>query len=67
MQFSRAFAFGTVQRGLGRWLGGTKWTVNIRNLVDRDPRFRSDPGAGFYSRYEDPRGRFVTLTVAKTY
>lgn len=67
LQFSRAFAFGTVQRGLGRWLGGTKWTVNIRNLVDRDPRFRSDPGAGFYSRYEDPRGRFVTLTVSKTY
>ncbi|MSU25375.1 MAG: hypothetical protein EXS32_16340 [Opitutus sp.] len=67
LQFSRAFAYGSGQRGLGRWLGGTKWTVNIRNLVDRDPRFRSDPGAGFYSRYEDPRGRFVTFTVAKTY
>jgi hypothetical protein len=67
LQISRTFAYGTERRGLGRWLGGTKWTVNIRNLVDRDPRFRSDPGAGFYSRYEDPRGRFVNLTVAKTY
>ncbi len=67
LQLSRTFAYGTGERGWRHWLGGTKWTVNIRNLFDRDPRFRSDPGAGFYSRYEDPRGRYVSLTVAKTY
>jgi hypothetical protein len=38
----------------------------VRNLLDRDPPFRSDAGAGFYSRYEDPRGRFVSLQIKKS-
>ena len=52
-------------RGWRTWLNDTKMTLNFRNLLDKDPPFRSDPGAGFYSRYEDPRGLFISMQIDK--
>ncbi|HEY1107596.1 MAG TPA: TonB-dependent receptor plug domain-containing protein, partial [Opitutaceae bacterium] len=44
--------------GLRRWLSGSTWTLGVRNLLDTTPPYRSD-GTSFYSRFEDPRMRFV--------
>lgn len=44
--------------GLRRWLSDSTWTLGVRNLFDTAPPYRSD-GTSFYSRFEDPRMRFV--------
>lgn len=44
--------------GLRRWLAGSTWTLGVRNLFDTAPPYRSD-GTSYYSRFEDPRMRFV--------
>jgi outer membrane receptor protein involved in Fe transport len=49
---------GRREAGLRRWLAGTSWTLGVRNLFDTEPPYRSD-GTGFYSRFDDPRMRFV--------
>jgi hypothetical protein len=40
--------------------------LNVRNLLDDDPPFRSEATGGFYSRFDDPRGRFLSLEVKKS-
>lgn len=44
--------------GLRRWLSDSTWTLGVRNVFDTAPPYRSD-GTSFYSRFEDPRMRFV--------
>jgi hypothetical protein len=66
LQLGYKFAYAADRRGWRSWFTGTQWILNVRNLLDRDPPFRSDAGAGFYSRYEDPRGRFVSLQIKKS-
>jgi iron complex outermembrane receptor protein len=46
--------------GLRRWLSDTSCTLGMRNLFDREPPYCSD-GTSFYSRFDDPRMRFVYL------
>lgn len=41
------------------WLMDATWTVGVRNVFDREPPYRSD-GTSFYSRFDDPRMRFVS-------
>jgi outer membrane receptor protein involved in Fe transport len=41
-----------------RWFSDTSWTLGVRNVFDREPAYRSD-GTSFYSRFDDPRMRFV--------
>jgi len=52
-------------RGWRRWLGATEWRLGILNVLDREPPMYSD-GTGFYSRYEDPRQRFIYGQVKKS-
>lgn len=48
------------------WRGlftGTQWTLNVSNVFNRMPPWNS---SGFYSRYSDPRMRYVSLQVKKS-
>lgn len=54
-----------VDRGLRNFLNGTKWTIGAHNVLNKEPEFRTDR-FGFYSRYEDPRMRYVYLEVKKS-
>lgn len=51
---------GRREPGLRGWLAGTTWTLGVRNVFDTEPPYRSD-GTSFYSRFDDPRMRFVYL------
>ena len=57
-------------RGVGTywqsWFNDTKWTLGVRNVLDKVPAFRTDIYS-YYSRYEDPRQRFVTIQVKKSF
>lgn len=44
-------------------LDGTQWTLGALNVLDRLPPYYS---SGLYSRYSDPRMRYVYLQVKKT-
>lgn len=47
------------------WRGafaGTQWTLSVQNVLNRMPPWNS---SGFYSRYSDPRMRYVSLQVKK--
>ena len=63
LQVSRKVPYRNTARGWERWTMGTQWTLNVQNVLDRLPPWNS---AGFYSRFSDPRMRFVQLTVRKT-
>ncbi|WP_438480340.1 TonB-dependent receptor [Oleiharenicola lentus] len=52
-------------RGLRGILDSTQWTVGARNVLNKEPSFRSD-SYGYYSRYEDPRQRYVYVQVKKS-
>ncbi len=54
-----------IDRGWQSWLNDTKWTLGVRNVFDKEPAFRTDIYS-YYSRYEDPRQRYVTLSVRKS-
>jgi iron complex outermembrane recepter protein len=58
LQLSHTFKRNREARGVRRWLAGTTWTLGVRNLFDRAPPYRSD-GTAFYSRFDDPRLRFI--------
>lgn len=45
------------------WVTGTQWTLNVQNITDRIPPWNS---SGLYSRYSDPRMRYVSLSVKKS-
>jgi len=52
-------------RGWKNWINDTKWTLSVRNVLNKEPAFRTDTYS-FYSRYEDPRQRYITLQVKKS-
>ncbi|HRJ46499.1 MAG TPA: TonB-dependent receptor [Opitutaceae bacterium] len=54
-----------IDRGWQSWFNDTKWTLGVRNVLNKEPAFRTDTYS-FYSRYEDPRQRYVTLAVKKS-
>lgn len=49
------------------WLSGTKITVGVLNVLNKKPTFVSDPQAGFYNRQDDPRQRFVYVSIKKSF
>ena len=51
-------------RGWRGWVSGTQWTVNVLNVFDRMPPWFS---TGFYSRFSDPRMRYVSFQVKKSF
>lgn len=56
---------GRGQKGWLRWFDDTKWTLGVRNILNKEPSFRTDVYSP-YSRFEDPRQRYVTLSVKKS-
>lgn len=52
-------------RGWRNWVSGTKLTLGCLNVFDREPPMVSD-GTSFYSRYADPRQRYVYLQIKKS-
>jgi outer membrane receptor protein involved in Fe transport len=55
------YSVGPKREGSWRdWLADTTWTLGVRNLLDTEPPYRSD-GTSFYSRFDDPRMRFLYL------
>ena len=53
-------------RSWRNWLADTQWTVSVRNVFNKEPAFRTDIFS-YYSRYEDPRQRYVTLQIKKSF
>ncbi len=49
--------------GPRRWLNGTQWSVGAINVLDRLPPWHS---TGYYSRFSDPRMRFVYVQIRKS-
>jgi iron complex outermembrane recepter protein len=48
-----------------RYFNSTQFSVGALNVLDREPPMFTD-STGFYSRYNDPRQRFVYLEVKKS-
>jgi hypothetical protein len=53
---------GRRESGRRSWLANTLWTIGVRNVFDAEPAYRSD-GTSFYSRFDDPRMRFIYARV----
>ncbi len=54
--------------GQGRWrdwVSATKWTVGVNNFLNEKPSFVTN-GASFYNTFDDPRQRFVYLSIKKS-
>jgi outer membrane receptor protein involved in Fe transport len=47
------------------WVGGTKWTLGVLNVLNDTPAFLTD-GYAFYSRSDDPRQRYVYVQIKKS-
>jgi iron complex outermembrane receptor protein len=65
LQLSYDIPAGRGKAGWQRWLDSTKWTLSVRNVFNKEPAFRTDVYSP-YSRFEDPRQRYVTLAVKKS-
>lgn len=63
VQFGYRIPYGSPARGWRSVLAGTDWTVGAINVLNRMPPWYS---VGFYSRYSDPRMRYVYLQVKKS-
>ncbi len=59
------FAFGAGSKGWQNWISGSKWTLGCLNVFDRQPPLVSD-GTSFYSRYADPRQRYLYVQIKKS-
>ncbi|HRE82744.1 MAG TPA: TonB-dependent receptor [Opitutaceae bacterium] len=53
-------------RSWRRWLDDTKFTLSVKNVFNKEPAFRTDIYS-YYSRYEDPRQCYITLSAKKTF
>ncbi len=52
-------------KGWKRWLNASEFRLGAINALDTEPPFYTD-NTGFYSRYDDPRQRFIYLQVKKS-
>jgi iron complex outermembrane receptor protein len=66
LQFSYKIPYSQASgRGVRDWVSGTQWTLGIENVLNKEPEFRTDR-FGFYSRYENPRQRYVSFSIKKS-
>jgi outer membrane receptor protein involved in Fe transport len=63
LQVAYKIPYSNVAQGWRKWTMGTQWTLNVQNIFDRMPPWNS---SGLYSRYSDPRMRYVSLSVKKS-
>lgn len=59
------------ERGWRSWVAGTKWTIGANNVLNEKPDFMTGlgtfgSGQSFYNVYDDPRQRFVYLSINKS-
>ena len=52
-------------RGWQSWFNASEIRLGASNVLDTDPPFYTD-STGFYSRYDDPRQRFVYVQIKKS-
>lgn len=62
-QLGYRIPYSRAEIGWRNWVAGTQWTVGVLNVFNRMPPWYS---SGFYSRYSDPRMRYVSLTIKKS-
>ena len=63
VQVGYRIPYGQVAGGWRAFLGGTQWTLTVQNVLNRMPPWNS---SGFYSRYSDPRMRYLSLQIKKS-
>ncbi|MSU24355.1 MAG: hypothetical protein EXS32_11095 [Opitutus sp.] len=63
LQLGYKIAYASDRRGWRGALSGTQWTLNVLNVANQLPPWFS---TGFYSRFSDPRMRYVSLQMRKT-
>jgi len=64
VQVGYTIPYAVDRAGWRRWLRGTQWTLGALNVLDRMPPWHSN---GFYSRFSDPRMRYVYLQTKKSF
>lgn len=64
VQVNYRVPFSFEARGVRRLLSGTQWTLGALNVLDRMPPWHS---TGYYSRFSDPRMRYVYLQTKKSF
>jgi len=63
VQLGYRVAYRADARGWKGFFTGTHWILNVQNILNRMPPWNS---SGFYSRYSDPRMRYVSLQIKKS-
>lgn len=53
------------RNGWRRWLSGTKITIGMQNILNEEPAFVSN-GFSYYNPYDNPRQRFVYVSLKKS-
>lgn len=70
LQLGYDFPASSGQQGWRGWFAGTKWTLGILNVLNEKPAYSTGTGvisgASFYNQYDDPRQRFVYLSIRKS-
>lgn len=63
VQLGYKVSYGRYTEGWRRLFSGTQWTLNVANVLNRMPPWNS---TGLYSRYSDPRMRYISLQLKKS-
>jgi iron complex outermembrane recepter protein len=70
LQFTYDFPGSFGQKGWRDWIGGTRWTLGVLNVLNEEPAYSTGTGAisgaSFYNQYDDPRQRFIYLSIRKS-
>lgn len=65
LQVGYALPFRSGTAGATRWLNGSQLTLSVLNVADRSPPLRTERSNQWYSLFNDPRQRYVTLALRK--
>jgi len=65
MQVSYQFHVDSTRKDWKRWLSATKWTLGCQNILNDEPSLISN-GTNFYNTEDDPRQRFIYLSIKKS-
>lgn len=64
--FDLAISYDTAERFQGGWMRDWQVSLNVQNVFDKDPPFVNNPlGMGYDPENADPRGRFISLGIAR--